>query len=124
MRVLAEAGECLRGNTASTPSSASCWRVRAMVARLVSSAVTIWLSLQGSPASPRVSLQQDAGLHQPLRGVFAAVDHAIQPFSLFQAELHHIFLYGDLFGGHKSTPSLRYGAIDSDILLAVDDGRY
>jgi hypothetical protein len=26
-----------------------------------------------------------------------------------------------LFRGHESTPSLRYGAIDSDILLNVND---
>src|SRR5208337_2985119 len=52
MRVLAEAGECLRVSTASNPSSTSCWRVRAIVARLVFKALAIWLSLQASPASP------------------------------------------------------------------------
>src|SRR5665213_164898 len=50
-RFLAEAGECLRVNTASKPSSTSCRRVRAMVARLVSSALDIWLSLHASPPS-------------------------------------------------------------------------
>ena len=95
-----------------------------MVARLVSSAFAIWLSLHASPASARVGLQQDAGLHQPLCGVFAAMDHAIQPLPLFRAELHDILLYGDLFGGHELAPSLRYGAIDLDILLTVNDGRY
>src|SRR5208282_3906411 len=45
-------GECLRVSTASNPSSTSCWRVRAMVARLASKAFAIRLSLQASPASP------------------------------------------------------------------------
>jgi hypothetical protein len=52
MRFLAELGECLRVSTASKPSSTSCWRVRAIVARLVSSAFAIWLSLHPAPASP------------------------------------------------------------------------
>src|SRR3978361_1265092 len=51
MRVLAEAGECVRVSTASNPSSTSCWRVRAMVAKLVLSAAAIWLSLNASPPS-------------------------------------------------------------------------
>src|SRR5271165_6484171 len=38
--------------------------------------------------------------------------------------LHDILLYGDLFGGHESAPSLRCGAIDSTILLTVNDGRH
>jgi hypothetical protein len=45
-------------------------------------------------------------------------------FSLFRAELKDILLYGDLCRGHESAPSLRYGAIDSDIPLAVNDARH
>jgi len=51
MRFLAEFGDCLRVSAASIPPSTSCWRVRAMVSRLVSSASAIWPSLQASPAS-------------------------------------------------------------------------
>lgn len=51
MRGLAEAGECLRVSTASKPSSTSCWRVRATVPMLVSSALAISLSLHPAPAS-------------------------------------------------------------------------
>jgi hypothetical protein len=41
MRFLAELGECLRVKAASSPSSTSCWRVRATVSVLVSSASAI-----------------------------------------------------------------------------------
>src|SRR6204780_5200385 len=41
IRFRAEAGECLRVRAASTPSSTSCWRVRATVSTLVSSAAAI-----------------------------------------------------------------------------------
>jgi hypothetical protein len=53
MRIRVEAAERLRVSTESTPSSTSCWRVRAMVAKLVSRAFAIWLALQASPSSPR-----------------------------------------------------------------------
>src|SRR5580698_10571959 len=48
MRFLAELGECLRVRAASRPSSTNCWRVRAMVSMLVSSASAISPSLQAS----------------------------------------------------------------------------
>src|SRR5271163_2221870 len=51
MRCLAEAGECLRVRTDSTPSSTSCCRVRATVLTLVSKAAAIRLSLHPSPVS-------------------------------------------------------------------------
>jgi hypothetical protein len=35
--------------------------------------------------------------------------------------MHDVLLYGDLFPGHESTPSLRYGGIDSNIPPAVND---
>ena len=41
--------------------------------------------------------------------------------SLCRIELHDMLLYGDLFHGHESAPSLRHGAIDSDILFIVND---
>jgi hypothetical protein len=46
-RFLAELGECLRVRAASRPSSTSCWRVRAMVSMLVSSASAIWAVAPG-----------------------------------------------------------------------------
>ena len=51
MRCLAELGECLRVRAAPRPPSTSCWRVRAMVSMLVSSASAMRPSLQASPAS-------------------------------------------------------------------------
>jgi hypothetical protein len=53
--------------------------------------------------------------------VLATLDQRIQTLSLFRTELHDILLYGDLFRGHESAPSLRHGAIDSDILPNVND---
>src|SRR3954453_6217557 len=58
MRLRAEFGECFRLRTASKPSSTNRWRVRATVARLVSSAVTMRLSLQPSPASETSALSR------------------------------------------------------------------
>ena len=49
MRGLAALGDCLRTSTDSKPSSTSCWRVRATVSTLVSSAAAIRLSLHASP---------------------------------------------------------------------------
>jgi hypothetical protein len=51
MRFLAELGECLWVRAASIPPSTKCWRVRAMVSMLVSSASAIRPSLHASPAS-------------------------------------------------------------------------
>ena len=55
------------------------------------------------------------------RRVLATLDQRIQTFSLFRSQLHDILLYGDLFRGHELAPSLRHGAIDSDILPNVND---
>jgi hypothetical protein len=123
MRVLAEAGECLRVSTASNPSSTSCWRVRAMVAKLVLSAAAIWLSLNASPPSAASAFNRMRAFISFCAGCLP-VDQAIKLLSLCRAELHDIFLYGDLFGGYESAPSERCGAIDSMILLTVNDGRY
>ena len=49
------------------------------------------------------------------------LDQGIQTRSLFRTELHDILLYSDLSRGHESAPSLRHGAINSDILPNVND---
>ncbi|HET6236733.1 MAG TPA: type II toxin-antitoxin system RelE/ParE family toxin, partial [Acetobacteraceae bacterium] len=54
-------------------------------------------------------------------GVLATLDQSIQTLSLCRTELNDILLSCDLFRGHESAPSLRHGAIDSDILLIVND---
>ena len=89
--------------------------------------------LSGSPACagmvPPPPPQSCAGRWFPrLRGdgqlprrVLATLDQSIQTLSLFRTEPHNILLYGDLFHGHESAPSLRWGAIDSDVLLIVND---
>jgi hypothetical protein len=53
--------------------------------------------------------------------VLATLDQGIQTLSLFRTELHDIPLYSNLFRDHQSAPSLRYGAIDSNILPNVND---
>ena len=73
------------------------------------------------PCLTSIGLQQDPRPGQLPRRVLATLDQRIQTLSFFRTELHDILLYGDLFRGHESTPSLRYGAIDSDILLDVND---
>jgi hypothetical protein len=73
---------------------------------------------------PDIGLQQAACPGQLSREVLVAADQGVQPLSLFLAELHHILLYGELFRDHESAPSLRYGAIDSNILPTVNDARY
>src|ERR1019366_1752491 len=56
-----------------------------------------------------IRLQQDTVLQQLLRGVFTPTDQIVEPFSLLLAELHDVFLYGDLFPGHESAPSIGCG---------------
>src|SRR5271168_1710144 len=55
----------------------------------------------------RVRLQQDARLYQLACTVFALVDQRVEPFALLIAELHDVLLYGNMFRGHDSSPSLR-----------------
>jgi hypothetical protein len=50
------------------------------------------------------------------------VDHLLEPRALFRAQFHDILLDRDLLDGHEATPSFRYGAIESEILLSVNDG--
>jgi hypothetical protein len=95
MRFLAEFGACLRVSTASNPSSTSCWRVRAMVEWLVSNAFAIWLSLHASPPS--------------LASAFSFTTYLFTAISL---------------AATNRLPLLRYGAIDSNILFNVNDGRH
>ena len=68
-----------------------------------------------------IGLQQDPRPGQLPRRVLATLDQRIQTLPFFRTELHDILLYGNLFRGHESAPSLRYGAIDSDILPDVND---
>jgi hypothetical protein len=82
-----------------------------------------WAVAPSFAGLPDIGLQQDACPGQLSRGVPAAADQRVQPRSLFRAERHHILLYGNLFRDHESAPSLRYGAIDSNILPIVNDVR-
>src|SRR3954447_1688007 len=104
MRGLAEAGECLRSSTASKPSSTNCRRVRAMVARPVFSAEAIRLSLQASPAGEASTFNRMRAF-QLLRRVLAAVDQALQLFTLVRTELHNVLLYGDFPRDHEPAPT-------------------
>ena len=73
------------------------------------------------PCLTCIGLQQDAGPGQRSCGVLATLDQSIQTLSLCRTELNDILLSGDLFRGDESAPSLRHGAIDSDILFIVND---
>ena len=73
------------------------------------------------PCLTCIGLQQNAGPGQLPCRLLATLDQSIHTLSLFRTELNDILLYGDLFRGHESAPSLRHGAIDSDILLIVND---
>jgi hypothetical protein len=91
----------------------------------LASAAAILLSLNASPPSAASAfnrMREDACLHQLLRWMLAGMDKAIKLLPLRRTELYNIFLHCDLFGGQGSAPSLRYGSIDSDILLIVNDG--
>ena len=74
-----------------------------------------------SPASPASALNKIRAVVNFRAGCLPLLDQRIQTLSFFRTELHDILLYGDLFRGRKSTPSLRYGAIKSDILPDVND---
>src|SRR3954447_10288600 len=52
-----------------------------------------------------VHLQQDARLRQLLRRVLAAVDQALQLFTLVRTELHKVLLYGDFPRDHEPAPT-------------------
>jgi hypothetical protein len=51
------------------------------------------------------------------------MDQFVELFSLLVAELHDVFLYGDLFPGHESAPSMECGAIESEINRRINDVR-
>jgi hypothetical protein len=89
----------------------------------MSNAAAIWLSLHPSPASPASAFNRMRARVNFRGGVFAATDQGIQLFSLFHIDLYDTLLYRDLFHSHESAQSLRYGAIDSNIPLAVNDAR-
>src|SRR4051794_30419607 len=58
----------------------------------------------GLPGWRGVHLQQDARLRQLLRRVLAAVDQALQLFTLVRTELHKVLLYGDFPRDHEPAP--------------------
>src|SRR4051794_33701209 len=59
----------------------------------------------GLPGWRGVHLQQDARLRQLLRRVLAAVDQALQLFTLVRTELHNVLLYGDFPRDHEPAPT-------------------
>jgi hypothetical protein len=83
-----KADECLRTGTASNPSSIGCWRVRAIVSTPILRAAAIWQSLHPSPASEASAFNGLGALVSCRAGYCMA-------------------LHGNLFRGHKSSPSLR-----------------
>jgi hypothetical protein len=54
----------------------------------------------------------------------AHMNQCVEPLSFLLAEPHAILLYGDLFPGHESSPSLRCGAIDSEFHRIINDTRH
>ena len=54
-----------------------------------------------------VRLQKDARLGELPGRMFARMDQRAEPLALLIVELHDVPLYGDLFRGHESSPSLR-----------------
>ncbi len=70
------------------PSSIGCWRVRAPLSTLVSRSAAIWQSLHPSPAS-------EASAFNGLRALVSC------------RAGYCMALHGNLFRGHKSSPSLR-----------------
>ena len=119
MRRLAERGECLRVRAASRPPSTSCWRARAMVSMLVSSASAIWLSLQASPAS-------DASAFYRMRA-FSIWRAGLLPFwiralSFSRSSAPSLTMYLFTAGCFAITTHLRsYGGIDSEISRRIND---
>src|ERR1700741_645152 len=66
---LAGVARCLRLRTASRPSSTNCWRTRVTMDMLVSSALTIWPSLQPSPCSEASALRSILAFNSRLAGL-------------------------------------------------------
>src|ERR1700732_208939 len=52
-----------------------------------------------------VGFQQDPGLQQLLCWMVSAMDKGGEMLSLLIAQCHYVFLYRDLFPGHRSAPS-------------------
>jgi hypothetical protein len=48
----------------------------------------------------------------------------VEPFSFLIAERDDVLLYSDRFGSHKSSPSFRYGTIESEFYRKVKDAGY
>src|SRR5580692_7916353 len=107
MRVLAEAGECLRTRTASRPSSTSFWRVRATVSTLVSRASAIRLSLHPSPASEASAFNRMRALVSSRAGCLPICVSASSRSRSSSLSFLDVLLHGTLFRGHDASPSLR-----------------
>jgi hypothetical protein len=70
-----------------------------------------------------VRLQPDAGLGQLAGRMLSRMYQRGETLPLLTAELHHIFLHGNLFRGHEASPSLRSHR-DSEIHREINDGGY
>ena len=109
IRGRAELGLYLRLSVASNPSSTNCWRVRATLLALVSSAAEIALSLQPSPA-PETSafsrMRASSAFAPNSCRTLASVNQRFEPLALRGAQLHHVLLDLNLLLGHESPPSL------------------
>ena len=79
-------------------------------------AIVVW-SLHPSPASPAWAFNKS---HEPWSTSAPGACHSgsgvFRRSRSSRTELHDILLYSNLLRHHRSAPSLRYGAIDSDIL--------
>jgi hypothetical protein len=107
MRVLVEAGVCLRTRTASKPSSASYWRARVTVPILVYIEGCCDLAVAPSVAGFQAArLRQNAGSGQLPGRVLAGMDQGVKAIPLLLAEFHHMPFHGNTFQGRKVPPSL------------------
>src|SRR5580704_6661322 len=119
MRFLAELGECLRVRAASRPPSTSCWRVRAIVSTLVSSASAISPSLQAAPPLRGIGLQQDARLQHLPRGTCALLYQRVEAFPLSAT------MYLFTAGCFAITTHLQVtGDMDSEIGRRINDAEH
>lgn len=122
MRSLAEAGECLRIRTASNPSSTSCWRVRATVSTLVSSAAAIWLSLHPSPASEASAFSRMRALVSCRAGCLPARIRVLSRSRSSSLSLTTYFFTAFCFA--VTNHLHHYGDINSEIDREINDARH
>jgi len=123
MRGLAEAGERLRFSAASSPSSTSCWRVRATVSTLVSRAAAIWLSLHASPASDASAFSRMRAFKTCRAGRFPdwiSVSSCSRSWSPSFTTYFFTFFTAVRFA--VTMHFRRCGGIDSEIFRKINDG--